>query len=1115
MVGLLLIPIAIAIFTATPAHADEILNVAAFTELYQCYVNDGEINASIKDLKGTSHYLSKYVKEPATAASRQTVILPNSYQHTIQDNTLNCWQLITGYSSGKQKWTGIISNGKTSYSQTDMIAFLPKVGYTPPQASGGGGTPCVRFIYDYVKHDPTPILGGESKGTHYTDQFCISDVDTDNKITNNSKITINNGEAPYPDLTAKDSKRSIKVDGAKEKIPLTNGETVEVYAKKVYDSIRSVRASYTHTLPCAASTPDMPCFAPSYDYTLKMFSPEDNIEGGAETGDGDKINGEWKIDSMETAANTAISNYSSFSGIDDVKFTADQKGSLHKYYFTTFFGGKLVCEGDSEYENLPGTAVKAENVTSKTCFAVSSQNSGATVHGARATSDPEKWEWYQDYTFAQLVAAMTEDELTGASSYTPPEGETDPATSAERKPDCHTKAGALGFILCPTIEASSNAVEMVYTDLVEPYLQIDAVLFDTTSQGGAEVRNIWSLFQGFANLAFVIVFLFVIFSQLTGIGIDNYGIKKILPKLIIGAVLINLSYIICQLAVDISNILGRAVASMFENFGSNLDSTVSQISVNLNPREAAPVTGKFPSGTKIIVGIASILGVSGFLAGGFAIIIPALVSLVTLVVGIMFLFILLALRQAVAVILVVVSPLAFAAYMLPNTKKLFDKWLDAFKGMLIAYPVCSALVYGGDFVSKILLVSEGSQDLTSLGIILSAAAVAVAPIFFIPSVIKKGMNSVAGLGNMLNKMQGNISGKAAQGANSRLQHSRLTDYQNRRQQEMSNRASARRAEKNAKVAKRRLNGGRISRGLAALTGGAIGGGLQGKVNRKGVGKLSIQDRAAYQDANSTINAQDKQMTDLYDQTFSTMGVSELQDQLELMGKSGKMDTNMAVAAINRIAQMDQKQAIIAMDKLSSSKAFKSMGDKDRNRIIQTCLSQKGNPLLKAYGKQLGVNGATKTNLEDKNLSFSNFAADNGASGMGGRLRDMGNSVFADMDKDVMEYIAGSKGMADMFDNAQMAAAYAQGFSGATGTQFGKVIQARSEANVVNDLGSMKTQQVANINGDTIKHLVDKVGSQAAVRTALSGQIAELNKEDNAEMRAGMSQSTRSFLGIFT
>ncbi|MCR5572273.1 MAG: hypothetical protein K6F57_00660, partial [Candidatus Saccharibacteria bacterium] len=195
-------------------------------------------------------------------------------------------------------------------------------------------------------------------------------------------------------------------------------------------------------------------------------------------------------------------------------------------------------------------------------------------------------------------------------------------------------------------------------------------------------------------------------------------------------------------------------------------------------------------------------------------------------------------------------------------------------------------------------------------------------------------------------------------------------------------------------------------------------------------------------------------------------------------------------------------------------AFKSMGDKDRNRIIQTCLSQKGNPLLKAYGKQLGVNGATKTNLEDKNLSFSDFAADNGASGMGGRLRDMGNSVFTDMDKDVMEYIAGSKGMADMFDNGQMAAAYAQGFSGATGAQFGKVIQARSEANVVNDLGSMKTQQVANINGDTINHLVRKVGgSRDAVRTALSGQINELNKEDNAEMRAGMSQGTRSVLGI--
>ena len=55
----------------------------------------------------------------------------------------------------------------------------------------------------------------------------------------------------------------------------------------------------------------------------------------------------------------------------------------------------------------------------------------------------------------------------------------------------------------------------------------------------------WNTFRDIANVIFVILLMVVIFSQLTGVGIDNYGIKKILPKLIIAAILINLSYLIC------------------------------------------------------------------------------------------------------------------------------------------------------------------------------------------------------------------------------------------------------------------------------------------------------------------------------------------------------------------------------------------------------------------------------------------------------------------------------------------------------------------------------------------------------------------------------------------
>lgn len=68
----------------------------------------------------------------------------------------------------------------------------------------------------------------------------------------------------------------------------------------------------------------------------------------------------------------------------------------------------------------------------------------------------------------------------------------------------------------------------------------------------------WQSFLNIANVMFVIAFIAIVFSQVTSIGISNYGIKKLLPKLIVVAILVNVSYFICQLVVDLSNLLAIA-----------------------------------------------------------------------------------------------------------------------------------------------------------------------------------------------------------------------------------------------------------------------------------------------------------------------------------------------------------------------------------------------------------------------------------------------------------------------------------------------------------------------------------------------------------------------------
>ena len=71
------------------------------------------------------------------------------------------------------------------------------------------------------------------------------------------------------------------------------------------------------------------------------------------------------------------------------------------------------------------------------------------------------------------------------------------------------------------------------------------------------------------------MFLAIIISQLTGFGISNYGIKKMLPRLIIAAILVNLSIYICQIAVDLSNILGYGLRAGLGGIGDGISAANS------------------------------------------------------------------------------------------------------------------------------------------------------------------------------------------------------------------------------------------------------------------------------------------------------------------------------------------------------------------------------------------------------------------------------------------------------------------------------------------------------------------------------------------------------------
>lgn len=340
-------------------------------------------------------------------------------------------------------------------------------------------------------------------------------------------------------------------------------------------------------------------------------------------------------------------------------------------------------------------------------------------------------------------------------------------------------AGSLGWIVCSILDWMSEATEGLYDGVVEPALRVEPELFQNgssdTSNGtiqGAE--GAWAVFRDFANILFIIIVLVVIFSQLTGVGIDNYGIKKILPKLIIVAILVNLSYLICLICVDLSNIVGNGIQDLFN-------------SIN--------ISGGVPTSTYGGVGFANDAGfvavsIAGAAVGAVAIysnpalLLTLFVSVLGVLISVLFLFILLAGRKAAIVLLTVISPIAIILYMLPNTKKIFDKWLNLWKAMLILYPACGLLIGGGNFASRLMVSLPNSSE--SAATVFVAMIVGIVPIFFIPSLVKSAYSALGSIGGTITGFGGRFRG----GLDRRARGSQVYQRAQKRSQDRSQRIGA-------------------------------------------------------------------------------------------------------------------------------------------------------------------------------------------------------------------------------------------------------------------------------------------------------------------------------------
>ncbi len=724
---------------AETASEDKLYKWALLNMMAKCY------SANYMEKKvdaGTySTFNESVLHGSAKNRKQQKFYIPTQVGNTVEsdNNKVGCYEIFLGDPTGSGTFHGTMSGVFDLYGTdyevvgTDRVGtFLKGIGYTSVSASGTSKS-CITAKYTAgTPQDPYSLSGNDlgSGKICWDDELLnnpnnnIAQFSTEAIINNNGRTTSRTNPTPiniYPQYLPDGYTIGISVGGDR----ITNNDVYpQVTVTSGHVTIDDVKEFDGKTITFSDLDTDF-----VYTATLS-YSNESDSSGSFSVYSIPNYNGtllNWRQANKD--ARKYISN--SQAAEEYHKFSDNNKYDLYTLYLSKVYH---ITESNAQEctETKPRRAVDGERYWLYTsqgwCRIAGSDDTDMNAKVAGFTNSERRY-LNTEYDFKGLLEALfrlNQGRIDPANldDLTQPNEDTD-----EGSEGCFDGAGALGWIICPILSGTAKAINFIYEQVIEPFLQINAGLFSSSNNSYGS----WQIFQTFANIAFVIMLLFVIFSQLTGVGIDNYGIKKILPRLIVSAVLINLSYIICQLLVDTSNILGVSLKSLFDALASNVDIS------------STPVSGS----ATVLTGIVAVLAGGGALmaTGGLGIILPLILALITTFISILFVFVLLGARQAIVVVLVVVSPLAFVCYMLPNTKKYFDKIVGLFTSMLIIFPICGLLIGGGNFASKVILAAGSGTGDSEFFFQLSAMLINIVPFFFIPSLVKSSFNAIGNIGN--------------------------------------------------------------------------------------------------------------------------------------------------------------------------------------------------------------------------------------------------------------------------------------------------------------------------------------------------------------------------------
>lgn len=211
----------------------------------------------------------------------------------------------------------------------------------------------------------------------------------------------------------------------------------------------------------------------------------------------------------------------------------------------------------------------------------------------------------------------------------------------------------------------------------------------TLVNGTDAVDATWRVIRDFSSIFFIFILVYASISLI--FGIDNFGIKKLIPRIVIVGLLINFSLFFTKAIIDVSNVaaLGFYSAIAPKNdtslrFGNGFyaaDGGISNVFMQAlgvvtiyDPIGTASAKENFGHKTIPVLYLGSVIMLIA--AGSFI-----AISLMLMV------------RIVVLMLLMAFSPLFFISMILPKTEELGKKWMSTLIGQSLFPVVYLALIY--------------------------------------------------------------------------------------------------------------------------------------------------------------------------------------------------------------------------------------------------------------------------------------------------------------------------------------------------------------------------------------------------------------------------------------